>query len=218
MAWVNYRETVERFNHIDAELIRFTTHAQGEETMVELTVRFYPWWEHPLYVAAIERGKPWGFSDDQKDVREVTVRAIRPQEVQFLPVRYVTDFEFTQDDPLLWKRSQFSLFINGPLDRELLLEGLLREGTHATRQFLSGYLLAPPPQPAPYALALPIRFYEPALRILAQLEVPAFCPYPPTYSPPLVAFYFGGGHILAEDFEVDVPDFIHKPEWFQPTT
>jgi hypothetical protein len=214
MAWVNYREIMDRFSHIDAELVRFITHANEIESIAELTVSFYPWWEHPLYLEAIRRGDSWGFSGDELREQELTVRAIRPSEVKFSPVRYVIDLEFTQEDPLIWSLRNTMFFINSPLDREQLLEGLLQEVPKATRQYLAGYLLPSPLYSAPYALAMPSRFHEPALRVFAQLRVEVFCPHPPSPGPEMVAFYFDGGHIIAEDFEVNVPDFIHRPEWF----
>ena len=33
---------------------------------------------------------------------------------------------------------------------------------------------------------------------------------------PVLFLINGEDYIVAEDFEVDVPEFVHKPEWFQP--
>ena len=62
MAWTDYRLTVERFSHIDAEFVKATSNLSPEGGTAELVVRFYPWWEHPLYMAAQARGDNWGFS------------------------------------------------------------------------------------------------------------------------------------------------------------
>jgi hypothetical protein len=34
---------------------------------------------------------------------------------------------------------------------------------------------------------------------------------------PVVLLMDGDDYIVADDFEVDVPDFEHRPEWFAPT-
>ena len=52
MAWVNFRATLDRFRHIDAELVRSTISFTPEGGQAEVVIKFYPWWEHPLYEAA----------------------------------------------------------------------------------------------------------------------------------------------------------------------
>ena len=65
MAWMNYRATLDRFDHIDAEFVRGSAVVTPDGWTAEVVVRFYPWWEHPLYVAARDRGDNWGFSSNQ---------------------------------------------------------------------------------------------------------------------------------------------------------
>jgi hypothetical protein len=77
MAWTNYRNLVDRFGHIDAEFVKSTGLFSSDDAIAELVVRFYPWWEHPQYLSAVERGERWGFSSYEAGKREVTVRAIR---------------------------------------------------------------------------------------------------------------------------------------------
>lgn len=33
---------------------------------------------------------------------------------------------------------------------------------------------------------------------------------------PVLFLIDGHDYIIADDFEVDVPEFLHKPEWFRP--
>jgi hypothetical protein len=74
MAWTNYRNVVDRFGHIDAEFVKSTGLFSSDGAIAELVVRFYPWWEHPQYRSAVERGERWGFSSFEGGKREVTVR------------------------------------------------------------------------------------------------------------------------------------------------
>src|SRR5688572_1991161 len=78
MTPINYRATLERFGHIDSEFVRASASFTPERGTAEVVVRFYPWWEHPLYVAARERGYQWGFSSYEEGMREVVVTAVRP--------------------------------------------------------------------------------------------------------------------------------------------
>ena len=48
MAWVNFREVADRFSHIDGEVVSTTVAMTREESAVDIVLRFYPWWEHPL--------------------------------------------------------------------------------------------------------------------------------------------------------------------------
>ena len=61
MAWTNYRNVAERFGHIDAEFVKSADRLSSDGGTAELVVRFYPWWEHPQYLSARERGEDWAF-------------------------------------------------------------------------------------------------------------------------------------------------------------
>ena len=54
MTRVNYRETRERFTHIDATFESCVISMPGES---HYSVRFYAWWEHPAYLDSAESGR-----------------------------------------------------------------------------------------------------------------------------------------------------------------
>jgi hypothetical protein len=64
---------------------------------------------------------------------------------------------------------------------------------------------------------MPAQLHQPLLTVLSRLDVPVFSPGPPATPKAAVVFLFGeGDYIVADDFEVDVPPFVHRPEWFCP--
>jgi hypothetical protein len=64
-------------------------------------------------------------------------------------------------------------------------------------------------------MSLPSRLHGPILGVLKHLGVPVFSPHTPNPAPATV-FLLDGDYIIADDFEVDVPEFTHNPAWFQP--
>jgi hypothetical protein len=66
---------------------------------------------------------------------------------------------------------------------------------------------------------IPSQLHAPVLMVLEQLMVPVFAPHTPKTAEPATAFLLDeGDYILADDFEVVVPEFTHDPSWFQPRT
>ena len=180
MAWTNYRNVVDRFSHIDAEFVSSMGLCSSDAATAELVVRFYPWWEHPQYLSAVQRGETWGFASCEAGKREVTVRAIRPWACRLSVRKEVIDWRFDREHPLLWDYAgQSTVFVNGSFDRSVLFERLMM-------------------------LALPNVTYA---DLLTHVRLP----------PAVVFLIDGDDYIIADDFEVDVPEFIHEPEWFQPT-
>ena len=62
----------------------------------------YPWFEHPLYLAARDSGKAWGFTDTAGGFREVTVYPKNVAEFLLTRQSTVDDWDFTQEHPILW--------------------------------------------------------------------------------------------------------------------
>src|SRR5258708_2445973 len=117
MAWINYRSIVDRFGHIDADFVSATARTTPEGGEAELVVRFYPWWEHPLFKAARDRGENWGFSSScEAGVREVRVKAVRPWVVRFSPRSHVINWRFEVEHPLLWTFADATIYVNGPYE------------------------------------------------------------------------------------------------------
>lgn len=219
MAWVNYRSVAGRFGHIDAEFVRSSGELSSDGGAAQLVVRFYAWWEHPKYVAAVERGETWGFSDYEAGKRDVTVRAIRPWTFRLSHTQQIDDWCFAETHPLLWEfAARSTIFANGPFDRSAFFDGLMALALpHVSEAALRNHIQLPDSRQAPLGLTMPAQLYEPVLAVLRQLGVPVFSPGSPATPNAAVVFLFGeGDYIIADDFEVDAPAFVHRPEWFQP--
>jgi hypothetical protein len=65
MSRVNYRTIIDRFSHIDADFVNCRCELDGGESFYR--VRFYPWWKHPGFIEAMEKGNKWGFSDTENN-------------------------------------------------------------------------------------------------------------------------------------------------------
>jgi hypothetical protein len=63
---------------------------------------------------------------------------------------------------------------------------------------------------------LPASLAEVVEEELARANVPVSRAHRVEGHAKLVAFVVEGDYILAEDFEVEVPEFRHQPEWFRP--
>jgi hypothetical protein len=73
------------------------------------------------------------------------------------------------------------------------------------------------PSKAPMGLTMPAQLHEPVLTVFGRLGVPVFSPGSPNAPRPAVVLLIDDDdYIVAEDFEVDVPEFVHEPAWFQP--
>ena len=219
MAWTHYRLTVERFSHIDADFVKATSNLSPEGGTAELVVRFYPWWEHPLYIAAQDRGDNWGFSSYEGGKRDVTVRAIAPWVVRLSPRRQIVDWRFEEQHPLLWDLAERStVYANAPFDRQALIGGLMAlDLPNVSEPDLIGHLDIPPTGTAPLGITLPAPLHDPVLTVFRQLGVPVLSAGSPRSSASGVVFLIDhDDYIIARDFEVDVPEFVHEAEWFQP--
>lgn len=219
MAWVNYRSVAGRFGHIDAEFVRSSGELSSDGGAAQLVVRFYPWWEHPKYVAAVDRGETWGFANFEAGKREVTVRAIRPWTFRLSHTQQIDDWCFAETHPLLWEfAARSTIFANGPFDRSAFFDGLMALALpHVSEADLRNHIHLPDSRQAPLGLTMPAQLHQPVLTVLGRLDVPVFSPGSPATPNPAVVFLFGeGDYIIADDFDIDVPAFVHRPEWFRP--
>jgi hypothetical protein len=69
----------------------------------------------------------------------------------------------------------------------------------------------------PLGITLPAQLHDPVLTVFRQLGVPVLSAGSPRSSASGVVFLIDADdYIIARDFEVDVPEFVHEAEWFQP--
>ena len=219
MAWINYRDIQDRFGHIDAEFVRSDVNFSPQGGHASVTVRFYPWWEHPSYVSARDHGKAWGFTEAVQGRRQdVTVRAVAPYAARISQQVEVTDWSFSEEHPLLWDFSeQVTVYINGRLDVLALIERLLEHRMPiVTREDLQRYFDPAWVTVPSRGIAIPAHLYAKTLDCLAKMNVTVLQGSVPMI-PKMTVFLLGeDDYIVAEDFMVDLPDFRHDPEWFDP--
>ena len=225
MPRVNYREIAERFTHIDADFVASEIGMPGNDGF--FTVDIYPWWEHPLYREARATGTNWGFYATDDAYRPVTVYPKQIYQVRLTQMSAVKDWDFTQEHPLLWQYERSGkITCNSPvsLDQWMQISGdILRKFTGYNRQVeLSEYVslqtiyrwggsgsFALGDFPRPLFIAVRQALDEQGVRYFAGRD-------PESVELPVLFLIDGDDYIIAKDFEVDVPEFEHRPEWFQP--
>ena len=221
MTWVNFREIQDRFTPIDAQFVAGNARFDEGTHEVTVTLRFYPWWEHPLYVAARAAGEPRGFRDTNRGARDVTVRAIRPVGVHLTRTQEISEWAFSTEHPVLWDFCQHSvIYVNGAFDVRTLIDRLVARNMPFVQKHEIVRYLDPTWLPVPSrGVSLPTQLQRPVIEELGNMGLRTFVPEPPPSEPTLVAFLLDDrAYVVAEDFEVDVPDFTHDPAWFDPGT
>ena len=230
MSIVNYREIKDRFTHIDAEFDSCGFAVPGNRD--RYAVRFYPWWEHPLVIAAQREGRFWRITGEAQE-REVTVTVFTQHTRAFhISVNdEITDWAFLEEHPLLWTyENRIDVTCNSKLTLEQVM-GLVEvvrvetEGWHSPFEYLNfGKGL---PQfiewasqgvfslgTFPLSLLPPVYAY---MKSCAARLYPANPPERQTEAGPKLLLLDGTDYIIADDFEVDVPEIVHRPEWFSGT-
>lgn len=217
---VNFREIMERFEHIDGSIVRAEASFSGSgiPSSARVVVRFYPSWEHPLFLAAREAGAGWGFTDTEAGAREMLVEAEGPLRFEVRAGDSATEMAFYTEHPDLWEyEDQGQIFCNSAFDPEELLGALLQEGLpEVDRGVLLRYLY-PRPKDPPFCIAgLPCTLFHPVTKHLRRMGVDVFTPREPEARiSPVMLTVDDNVLVVARDFFVDVPEFEHRPEWFE---
>lgn len=223
MALIHFTEIPKHFFHIDATFVSCRLELPGQDNYFR--VRFYPWWEHPLYQQAIERGETWGFQNTEEGEVEITVY---PRNVMTFCISQhfnIEGWDFVEEHPLLWQYEDWaSILCNSALSFEQALEltervrasltdyartANLEKYLPVTRKRLQWY------QNPPFSLgAFPYSLYHPVRTALDLMQVEYLSSREPQKKPMPKLFLVDSDYIMADDFEIDVPEIVHKPEWF----
>jgi len=218
VALVNFRNVANRLGHVDGEFVGCSLGFPENEPYFKL--RFYPWWEHPLYLQARDNDTPWAFADYEEGVREM---AIYPRGLVAFAMSQspdVTDCWFAESGPFLWPyEPNGQIFVNETVSPNELVNAVSKRLDVAVSdlrrivQVPSGWGEKPP-----YSLELPQSVLAAAIEALEGLGVGFYKPHVPDVETLPVAFVIDDNNwIVAEDFQVDFPDFEHRPHWFAPT-
>jgi hypothetical protein len=184
-----------------------------------VTVRLYPWWEHPLYQRARDTGENWGFRHLEGAAKEVTVVAVNPRQCRLSQREEVVDWEFCERHPHAWRyEDEGEVFCNTTPDIPRVVDAILaRKLPFITRALLDDYL---PNRDwkAPASLGyFPYTLYGPVCDELQRSAVRLHLPRVPVErDTPIVLTMDDDDYLIADDFELEVPEFEHRPEWFAP--
>lgn len=225
MTLVNYREVTERFSHIDADFVSALVSLPEREA--RYTVRFYPWWEHPRYLEARAQNGSWKFRNYEDGKATVTVIAHNVYESHLSQaVGDTLNWWFTQEDQRLWAyHSRHQILCTSPLTPQqtgAIIDLVRVQCGHDLNPY---QFLNVPNDTADFyewtaskAFVLgnfPTPLYR---KVIAYLDTNG-AQYLDTGkiadTPDLPTLFRidNGDYIIATDFTVDVPEFIHKPEW-----
>ena len=224
LARISWREAIKRFTPIDADFVGCEIGLPQHNGF--FTVSLYPWWEHPLYLEARDAGANWGFRNIMEGALEVTVCPKDVIKFQLSQQTEVVDWDFTQEHPLLWDyESHGTITCNSPVTLEQWMEiaaqvearlaGYIREGKVANLAVKQVHQFG---HTGSFGLGqFPLTVFHQLCLLLDEYGIRYYIPYEPKPKDlPVLFLIDGDGYIIANDFEVDVPDFVHKPEWFQP--
>lgn len=225
MARVNFRDIRDRYQHLDAKFVAFE-HSFATRT-ASFSVEFYAFWEHPLFIEASAAGRTWGFNESAKQgVRLVTVHAKGLIALSATFLVDVDDWEFSERHPWLWPYEDTGqITCNSPLNfpqcldaievacetlgyPRLVIEALDYVDYNNVRKYGNR---------PPFSLGrLPCPLYYAVKEELLKRGVEIFCKHEPEQKElPILFMVDSQNYIIAEDFEVEVPEFEHKSEWFR---
>lgn len=221
---VNFRNVASRLTHLDAEFVSFQGYLpDGGATYA---VKYYPWWEHPQVVEAIREEKPWRIRDDQTGATVVTVHAREVHEMKISTITQVEGFDFFEEHPLLWSYEHNGpITCNAPLSLEEAMEiveaaapGVTGARTSSIWPFVDHRNIRRYGKTPPFSLG---SFPRPAfLGVRAEMQrrgIAFSAPFEPKERQKPVLFLIDDDdYIIAMDFEIDLPEFEHRPEWFSP--
>lgn len=222
MTRYNFRDVKHRFSHIDGELRAVEARLCGAEdaAFVRITVRLYPWWEHPQYLAARSADEAWGFDYGAEAARDLVIEAINPYRCDARASEEAIDLSFAESAPELWPyESSGVIFCNSEVDEAALFRTILdRLHPSVDQLVLARYLGGRVKARAPFSLGgLPYTLFHAAKESLDELGVRTFIPHAPAEtSTPILLSIDDSVIVVAEDFFVEVPEFDHRPEWFSP--
>ena len=224
---VDFREIRERFTHIDATFESCAISMPGESYYA---VRFYTWWENPAYLDRVESREGWRSEWPPTAERVVTVYPVGLVQACVRRVQEVIDWSFVDSPhPLLWKYET---------EEHVLCKRALPPGALGELPSMIAAALPYHADPASLSSLLnPLLWGDPGFAeagrggfslgrfpasvvsavhsVLNELGVDYLEQEPMVPSGPLPVMLLidGEDYLIAEDFEVDVPEFEHNPDW-----
>lgn len=218
---MNFREVVHRFGHLDAELKDFEYRAS--ERIARYSILLYPYWEHPKLLEALRQGWRWNVSAPPEARRTVTVIAQGVHSLEFTDCPSTEEWAFYEEHPLIWDYEDTGqVVLNGPLNYSTcaqMVEAVAQElGWPTTEKDVWGVIQEENVrrfgESPPFSLGrLPRPVFSLLREELERRGVPFVAYGDPKPKQIPVVFVMDQGHVVADDFEVDVPVWEHRDEW-----
>lgn len=217
MTTLSFDEASSRFSHIDGFITDIRLRYAGR---VEVDLRFYPWWEHPLYQSAVRRGARWGFHDYNHLARDVTLTA-NGLEVIHISGTSATDMLFAVDHPVLWCQDtdRRSIIVNSDVDRGALARAvearMRRQRIQGSAPDVLGFLSTPAEVlRAPCSIGhFPRQVLDLVRGALSDLGTHVFLEEPRwSERDPRRLVQIDDTYLIASEIYLDVPEFAHPPD------
>jgi hypothetical protein len=216
MKIINYTEISDRFSHIDGELVDYNFNFLNQDKSY-YQIQFYPWWEHPKYIEAIEKNKKWEFSDIDEGSKTVTILPVIVVETKISNETEITEIQFSDNHPLLWEYDDLvKIHINSSLDIGELEKWLETIDVYSeyTTDILS-HLDPITEYKPPFAIDLPLTIAKLFITFFEDNSVKYLADISKLKPSNLKLFLIDDDdYIIAHDFNIKLPDFEHKSSWF----
>jgi hypothetical protein len=201
---VNFRELSAPWSEIDGVFDGCRLDF-GEQDFYRL--RLTPWSEHPLYVAARKKKYPAAYDTDGR-VDHVTVFPLGLRQVRLHRSHGAVRLVFVERGPRMWEHETTGkIFVNGPVAADVLVDAVARRLEVSRMELATTYVtVASCASQASYALCLPASIHAAAVAALDELGVDHWVAEAPAKTRLPVILRLGAGELIADDFEVEVPD------------
>ena len=212
MPRVHFRQVPAQLSDIDARYdgcrLEFSQHAFYR-------VRLKPWWEHPWYVAARAKKHPFGYRATGENEHLMTMFPIGLRHFRITRRRDFVRWAFVESGPPVWPfEPHGQIFVNDRVAADALVDAVACRLAVSRMELATMYVTAATwASKPPYSLQLPASIHDAAVAALDELGVDHLVAQrPPVVRLPVILRLDGIGEIVADDFEVDVPDFGCRDE------
>jgi hypothetical protein len=198
-------------------------------------ISFYPWWEHPRHLEAVAKGETEKWDAVDLFSGEI-ILSIYPVGVWKMKVEMpgaIFEWGFVEDGLAQWEfEDDGAIFCN----RAMTFEEWQPIGQRITEKLKERYTYLPSrynyaeiPDFVEYGYSssfmlgrFPYTLFQLVRSALMEFDVPIFIPREPEKRERPVILRIGEDcgdysecdYIIADDFEVEFPEIVHKPEWY----
>lgn len=207
MPFVRYTEVQSRIAIVSGTFVSSTATRTADGGEAELVIRYYPWWEREGRTSAQPPPDPAGTRALERELR---VHAVDLVATQMHATTAVYALEFRRNGPRAWPYEKaYSVFVNDAFDRERLLDRITAR-LSVTERDLRPFVGRPSGEPPCRLDAdIPASIFGVVRDELDGLGGLPFVPRWPDPWDDLITLECEAGWMVARDFLVDLPEFVH---------